>query len=50
MPREPILLATYDQQLSGGNLVAAGEYTLLATANRLWAFGPKVESAAKKPQ
>ena len=50
MPREPILLAPYDQQLSGGNLVAAGEYTLLATANRLWAFGPKVESASKKPQ
>jgi outer membrane protein assembly factor BamB/tetratricopeptide (TPR) repeat protein len=41
MPREPILLAPYDQQLSGGNLVPAGEYTLLATENRLWAFGPR---------
>jgi outer membrane protein assembly factor BamB len=50
MPREPILLAPYDDKISGGNLVAAGEYTLLAAADRLWAFGPKAESAAKKPQ
>ena len=41
MPREPIRLADYDDKISGGNLVAAGEYTLLATADKLWAFGPK---------
>jgi hypothetical protein len=44
MPREPIPLAPHDQQLSGGNLAAAGEYTLLATAEKLWAFGPKREN------
>jgi hypothetical protein len=43
MPREPISLAPYDQQLSGGNLVSAGEYTLLATADKLWAFGPRAK-------
>jgi hypothetical protein len=47
MPREPIRLADYDDKISGGNLVAAGEYTLLATADKLWAFGPKQQ---EKPE
>jgi len=29
--------------LSGGNLVAAGEYVLLAMPDKLWAFGPRLE-------
>ena len=42
MPREPIRIADYDNRLSGGNLVATGQYILLATADTLWAFGPKI--------
>jgi hypothetical protein len=42
MPREPIRIADYDNRLSGGNLVATGQYILLATADKLWAFGPKI--------
>jgi outer membrane protein assembly factor BamB len=41
MPRDPIRIGDYDNRLSGGNLVAAGQYLLLATADKLWAFGPK---------
>ncbi len=41
MARQEIRLADYDSRLTGGNLVAAGEYNLLATADRLWAFGPE---------
>jgi hypothetical protein len=42
MPRLPIRIADYDDRLSGGNLVAAGRHILLATADKLWAFGPKL--------
>jgi hypothetical protein len=41
MPRDPIRIADYDSRLSGGNLVAARQYILLATPDKLWAFGPK---------
>jgi outer membrane protein assembly factor BamB len=40
MPRDPIRLADYVANLSGGNLSAAGDYVLLATPDKLWAFGP----------
>jgi putative pyrroloquinoline-quinone binding quinoprotein len=40
MARDPIRLADYNSALTGGNIVAAGDYVLLATADRLWAFGP----------
>jgi outer membrane protein assembly factor BamB len=43
MPRDPIRLADYDDRISGGNLVDAGEYTLLATADKLWVFGPRLK-------
>ncbi len=43
MARQEIRLADYDSRLTGGNLVAAGEYLLLATADRLWAFGPEAK-------
>ena len=40
MVRDPIRLADYANGLSGGNVVAAGDYVLLETPDRLWAFGP----------
>ncbi|MEX2140326.1 MAG: PQQ-binding-like beta-propeller repeat protein [Pirellulales bacterium] len=46
MQRDPIRIADFDNLLSGGNLLAAGEYILLATADKLWAFGPKLEESA----
>ena len=49
--REPIRLANYAPGLSGGNVVTAGDYLLLATPDKLWAFGPKLhETFAKGPR
>jgi outer membrane protein assembly factor BamB len=47
MPREPIRLADYDDKISGGNVLAAGEYTLLASTDRLWVFGPRVKEKSE---
>jgi outer membrane protein assembly factor BamB len=49
MVRDPIRLPDYNNALTGGNLVAAGDYVLLATADRLWAFGPE-EKDIKDPE
>jgi outer membrane protein assembly factor BamB len=38
--RDPVRLDTRDPPLSGGNLVIAGGYLLIATPNNLIAFGP----------
>jgi outer membrane protein assembly factor BamB len=45
--RERIRLADYDDKISGGNLVSAGAYTLLASAERLWVFGPREKPEAR---
>jgi tetratricopeptide (TPR) repeat protein len=41
MRRDPIRLADYGTALGGGNIVVAGDYVLVAAADKLWAFGPK---------
>jgi hypothetical protein len=41
-PRDPIRLADYANGISGGNLSVAGDYILLATPEKLWAFGPRL--------
>jgi outer membrane protein assembly factor BamB len=43
MPRDPIQWIDYSNHLGGGNLIAAGDYILLATPDKLWAFGPRLE-------
>jgi outer membrane protein assembly factor BamB len=43
MPRDPIRLKDYSDRIVGGNLVAAGDYLLLATSDYIWAFGPKLK-------
>ncbi len=47
--REPIRWSEHAAGLSGGNIVAAGEYVLVATADKLWAFGPKIEKITPLP-
>jgi hypothetical protein len=48
--RNPIRLDTRDPPLSGGNLVSASGYLLIATPNRLIALGPHRAAAPIEPQ
>lgn len=43
-PRQPIRFADHAQGLTGGNLISDGNYLIVATADRLWAFGPRDET------
>jgi len=45
--REPIYLDRLDPHFSGGNMVVAGGYILIATPDKLFALGPR--AAAPKP-
>jgi hypothetical protein len=42
-PSDPIRLKNYFDRITGGNLLAAGHYLLLASNDRIWAFGPKLD-------